>query len=145
MAFDFGERRIGLATGSSVTGTSSPLTTLAARLGIPDWSELDKLVNEWTPDLLIVGLPYNMDGSDSAMTEKALEFSNILGQRYNLPVDNVDERLTSVEASGLLKEQRRIGLRKKKVKRGDLDSLSACLIAESWMQQNRTKNADTND
>jgi len=133
-ALDFGLRRIGIATGSGVTGTSGALTTLVSKGGEPDWVGLDALIDEWKPQLLVVGLPYNMDGSESEMSGKARSFALTLEQRYHLPVELVDERLTSSEAGKILKEQRRSGLRKKKVKKTEIDSLAACLIAESWLQ-----------
>jgi putative Holliday junction resolvase len=139
IAVDFGTRRIGIAVGSMVTGTSSAITTLLARSGEPDWPELDKIIREWQPEVIVVGMPYNMDGSESEMTALVREFAEVLIERYHLPVDTADERLTSAEASSILKEQRRLGLRQKKVEKTDIDSLAACLIAESWMQSEKTK------
>jgi putative Holliday junction resolvase len=141
LAIDFGGRRIGIASGSVITGTSSQVATLTASNGQPDWQQFDTIVSEWAPDLLVVGMPYNMDGSESAMSEKAKVFAGVLAERYDLPVDMVDERLTSAEASSILKEQRRLGLKTKKINKAEIDSLAACLIAESWLQMhaNQTK------
>ena len=141
LAIDFGARRIGIASGSVISGTSSQVATLAATNGEPDWQQFDNIVSEWGPDLLVVGMPYNMDGSESAMSEKAKVFAGVLAERYDLPVDMVDERLTSAEASSILKEQRRLGLKTKKINKAEIDSLAACLIAESWLQMhaNQTK------
>jgi putative holliday junction resolvase len=141
LAIDFGGRRIGIASGSVIAGTSSQVATLIATNGAPDWQQFDNIVNEWGPDLLVVGMPYNMDGSESAMSEKAKVFADVLAARYDLPVDMVDERLTSAEASSILKEQRRLGLKTKKINKAEIDSLAACLIAESWLQMhaNQTK------
>jgi len=136
LAFDFGNRRIGIATGSAITGTASALTTLLANDGEPDWNEIDGIVREWKPDQIVVGLPYNMDGSESEMSSLAKNFAGQLAERYDAPVDTIDERLTSVEAGNILKEQRRQGLRSKKLKKTDIDSLAACLIAESWLRAN---------
>ena len=141
LAIDFGGRRIGIASGSVITGTSSQVATLTASNGQPDWQQFDTIVSEWAPDLLVVGMPYNMDGSESAMSEKAKVFAGVLAERYDLPVDMVDERLTSAEASSILNEQRRLGLKTKKINKAEIDSLAACLIAESWLQMhaNQTK------
>jgi len=141
LAIDYGSRRIGIASGSAITGTSSQVATIAAKAGEPDWNQFDTIVREWAPDVLVVGMPYNMDGSESAMSEKAKVFAGVLAERYDLPVDLVDERLTSAEATSILKEQRRLGLKTKKINKAEIDSLAACLIAESWLQMraNETK------
>ena len=139
LALDFGDRRIGLAAASTQNRSSSAIGTIMARGGVPDWPELDKAVREWTPDLLVIGMPYNMDGTESAMTARVLQFVDVLIERYGLPVETVDERLTSVEARDLLKEQRRQGVRRKKLKREDVDSLAAKLIAENWINQSSLK------
>lgn len=135
LAFDFGERRIGIAFGNGYTSISSALGVALAHQGEPAWAEIDAWVAEWKPAVLVVGMPYNMDGSESSMTQKATQFAHKLRDRYQLPIDTIDERLTSVEATGLLREQRKLGLRKKNANRADIDSLAARLIAESWLNQ----------
>ena len=137
LALDFGLKRIGVATGSCVTGTASPLETITAVAGKPDWARIDHLINEWTPDLIVLGLPYNTDGSDSDMTEVVKRFATALKSLYPLPIEFVDERYTSVEAETLLREQRRRGIRNKKLKKEDVDAVAAQLIAESWMNTAR--------
>lgn len=134
LAFDYGLRRIGVASGSTVTATASPLTTLAAREGQPDWKALDSLLQEWGPDLIVLGLPYNSDGSESTMTLRVREFAAELQSRYDLPVATVDERFTSAEAESMLKNQRQQGLKTRRIKKADVDSLAATLIAESWLR-----------
>lgn len=121
---------------------ASPLLTLAAREGIPEWRDIDRLISEWRPSTLVVGVPYNgaaarvagsgaNPGTDS---ESAAErFAGDLRERYGLPVVCVDERLTSLEAEARLREQRRSGTKKRKVRTGDVDALAACVIAESWL------------
>jgi putative Holliday junction resolvase len=138
IAVDYGLRRIGVATGVCLTGTSTPLTTISATQGTPDWAALDKIMQEWQPDLLVLGLPYNKDGSESDMTTAVKLFADSLRSRYPLPVEFIDERYTSVEAEAILKEQRRTGIRTKKLKKEDVDAKAAQIIAESWMQ--KTKN-----
>jgi len=142
LAFDFGNRRIGIASGSRVSGSATALTTLRARDGEPDWEQVDRVVNEWEPEILVVGLPYNIDGSDSAMTSRAREFADCLADRYGQRVDMIDERLTSSEASARLAEQRRQGRRRKKVRREDVDCLAAQIIAESWLSTAGTNNGN---
>ena len=137
LALDFGLRRIGVATGSCLTGTANPLETVKAVANEPNWVRIDQLIKEWSPDLIVLGLPYNTDGSNSAMTEVVKQFSTALKTRYQLPVEFVDERYTSVEAESLLREQRRQGIRNKKLKKEDVDAVAAQLIAESWMNTGR--------
>lgn len=92
------------------------------------------LFSEWEPDTIVIGVPYNMDGSESSMTATAIGFANRLGKMFALPVDRVDERLTSSEAETLLRERRQAGQRRKRVRREDIDVLAAQLIAESWLR-----------
>ena len=121
LAFDFGLRNIGVATGQAVTYTATELGTVRAREGAPDWKAMDALVHEWLPDVLAVGLPLNMDGSLSDMAARAKRFAAKLRARYRLTVELVDERLTSFEARGLSR---------------DLDeqhAIAARLIAETYL------------
>ncbi|WP_426415422.1 Holliday junction resolvase RuvX [Aestuariirhabdus sp. LZHN29] len=130
MAFDYGLRNIGVAVGQTLTGTSSPLAPIRARDGVPDWDEVGKLIREWEPDTFIVGIPLNMDGSDSEMSARARKFGNRLNGRFQKPWIGVDERLSSREAKGLARE---LG------HRGDynerpIDGLAAQLILTSWLE-----------
>ena len=135
LVFDHGGRRIGVAVANVNPRLASPLLTLAARDGAPDWSELDKLVKEWRPDQLVVGVPYNDAGTRGISdSEPAAErFAAELEARYPLPVTRIDERLTSVEAESRLRDVRRSGARTRKVRTGDVDALAACVIAEMWL------------
>ena len=117
VALDYGGRRIGVATGSVITGTASPLTTVPANDGEPDWTKLDQIIQEWQPDLLVLGLPGNTDGTDSEMTKVVRGFAERLQNHYKLGVELVDERYTSAEAAARLKDERRRGIRTKKVKK----------------------------
>ena len=130
MGFDFGTRSIGIATGQEVTGTASPLTSLKANEGIPDWVQLEKLLKEWQPDLLIVGLPLNMDGTEQEMTVRARKFGQRLHGRFGFQVEFKDERLTTTEAKARLFEQGGY----KALGKSRVDAVSAQLILESWME-----------
>lgn len=116
-----------------LTGTASGLTVIQARAGQPDWAALDKLVSDWGPDMLVSGLPYNSDGSESDMTTEVRAFVEQLAQRYGLAVHTVDERLTSAEAEMILREQRQAGLRRRRVRKTDVDRVAAVLIAQTWL------------
>ena len=121
LAFDFGLRSIGVAIGQAITRTASEVSTLRARDGVPDWRSVDALVHEWRPDVLLVGLPLNMDDSISDMAKRAKRFADRLGARYRLKVELVDERLTSFEARGLSRDVDR------------QHAIAARLIAESYL------------
>lgn len=138
LAFDFGQKRIGIAVAHQQTGIASPLTTLTAINDQPDWDSINKLIMEWRPDALVIGVPYHMDGSDQEMTEHARRFGRQLHGRYNLPVHEVDERLTSSEAASEHAQQRAAG-RRRKTQKGDLDKLAASLILETWLQQQESQ------
>lgn len=131
LAFDFGEARVGVAVGYEKTGMVHPLVTLRVRNDQPDWAEVEKLIKEWQPGALIVGLPLNMDGSDNPMTIKARKFGNRLNGRYNLPIHMVDERLTTRIASEALAET---GLASRKQK-AVIDQLAAQHILQTYLSQ----------
>lgn len=138
LGFDFGRRRIGVAVGQSLTGSASAETVLTTPPTGPDWTALEALVAQWQPARLLVGRPANMDGTDSQMTLAATEFATELGERTGLPVDLVDERLTSFEAREQLREQRRNGTKRRRVRSGELDAHAARLIVETWLRSRTT-------
>lgn len=131
MAFDFGLRQIGVAVGNAELGTSQPLAVQRAKEGQPDWGAVSALVKEWQPDLLLVGDPLNMDGSESELCRRARRFGQRLHGRLGLPVAMVDERLTSFEAKHASAQQGHGG----DYKRQPVDSLAAQLILDSWLRE----------
>ena len=137
LAFDFGERRIGVAFANRLTGSSTALTTLATRDPEQLQLSLRDLFREWEPDAIVIGVPYNMDGSESQMTTAAIDFAQRLAEQFARPVEEVDERLTSSEASAILRAQRKSGQRRRKIRSGDVDSVAAQLIGESWARSER--------
>lgn len=133
LAFDYGTRRIGVAVGNGLLATASALTTLNARKGATDWTALDKLIAEWQPLTLVVGVPHHADGKESALSAKARGFASNLESRYQLPVALVDESLTSRAADAELRDKRRSGALTRRVNPGDSDRIAARLILETWM------------
>ena len=131
LAFDFGLVQIGVAVGNTLLRTTQPLAILRARAGIPDWQALEQLVRDWQPELLLVGDPLNMDGSDSELCERARKFARRLHGRLGLPVTMVDERLTSFEAKQVSREQGHRG----DYKRRPIDSQAAELVLQSWLNE----------
>jgi putative Holliday junction resolvase len=135
LVFDHGGRRIGVALALPVVTTATPITTLLARAGVPDWPAVDRLVAEWQPGALVVGVPYHGASATPGTSEAAaLVFAEALAARYPLPVTRIDETLSSVEASDRLRAQRQSGARRHRVRNGDIDAMAACVIAENWLK-----------
>ena len=130
LGFDFGEKRIGVASGQSITCSSNPITTLTSLNNKPDWTAIQLLISEWKPDALIVGLPFYLDGSKSEMTERAEKFSRQLEGRFHLPVYTHNEALSSFEAEQFLQSK------KKQHNKQDIDKIAAAIIVQSWLEQN---------
>ena len=132
LALDFGLRQIGVAVGNSATGTTQPLPLLKAREGAPQWPQVQALIDEWRPDLLVVGDPLNMDGSDSDMSQRARKFARRLHGRTGLPVALADERLTSFEAKQAARQRGHRG----DYRAAPVDSFAAELILQHWLSEN---------
>ncbi len=135
LAFDFGAKRIGVACGDTVSRSASPLHAVPADAGGPRWEAIGTLLRDWQPSLGVVGLPYNADGSDSAMTAAARSFAAELARRFALPVELIDERYSSMEAEARLKAARESGVRRRRVAKADVDAAAACIILERWFTE----------
>ncbi|SFN90608.1 Holliday junction resolvase RuvX [Xenorhabdus japonica] len=131
IAFDFGTRSIGAAIGQEITGTARALSSFKANEGSPNWELIEKLLKEWQPDLVIVGLPLNMDGTEQLVTSQARKFANRIHGRFGVQVELQDERLTTVEARSHLFDHGGY----KALDKGKVDSASAVIILESWFEQ----------
>jgi putative holliday junction resolvase len=124
IGFDFGTYWIGVAVGQTLTRQATPLTTVKTN----DWKSIARLIQEWQPQKLVVGLPLGMDGEDQEMTSRAKRFGRQLEGRFGIDTSMVDERLTTREAY-------QIAVDKEEFKsKQEIDSLSAALITESWLQ-----------
>jgi putative holliday junction resolvase len=130
LGFDYGTKSIGVAVGQSITASASPLLALKAQDGIPNWDEIEKLIKEWQPDLVVVGLPLNMDGTEQDITQRAKKFANRISGRFGVKVLTQDERLTTADAKARLFE---LGGYKALTK-GQVDAVSAVLIIESYFE-----------
>lgn len=131
LAFDFGTRRIGVASGDTLTRTARPLRTIERKQQIP-WTLFDALLREYLPSRLIVGIPYNVDGTDTLLTAACVAFARELESRSQLPVELVDERYSSKEAERELQLARQSGLKSRRVTHADVDMVAAKLILERW-------------
>lgn len=130
IGFDFGMRRIGVAVGQTLTGSASPLPTLEAKAGVPQWHKIQALITVWHPKAFIVGLPKTIDDKALYTTASSRHFAEQLHQQFSIPVHLVDERLTTVEARSYLFAAG--GYRK--IKQTAVDSIAACIILEQWLQ-----------
>ena len=134
IAFDYGLRQIGVAHGQTLTCSAEGISILKASDGVPNWDQTEALLLEWKPNLLLVGLPLNMDGSESELSRLARKFARRLQGRFNIDVLMVDERLTSQDAKSTLREagsERQSG----RIDLTKIDHLAAALILQSWLEQ----------
>lgn len=139
LAFDYGERRIGVACGNTLTRTAQPLTTVTRSPNTP-WDAVARLVQEYSPSKFVVGLPYNMDGTDTALSDTARSFAAELTARFNRPAVLVDERLSSRAASESLRDARASGNKRRRVSRDDIDMTAAMVLLEQWLRQQELSN-----
>lgn len=131
LGFDFGKKRTGVASGQTITNTATPLLTLKQIDGNPDWDGIKQQIDQWQPDALIIGVPYQLDGTSSSMTEAALHFGACLKKRYKLPVLEVNEALSSYEAEESLKKKTKINQQNKH----EIDKIAAAVIVQRWLDQ----------
>ncbi|MBK8188237.1 MAG: Holliday junction resolvase RuvX [Cellvibrio sp.] len=129
LAFDYGTQNIGVAVAQTITKTANVLPGLKAKDGIPNWDQIEKLLTEYKPDLVLVGLPLNMDGSESELSVRARKFTNRIHGRFGVAIEMVDERLSSFAAKGEV--MGRHGSRD--YKNNPVDSIAARILLESWL------------
>ncbi|HEX4647390.1 MAG TPA: Holliday junction resolvase RuvX [Steroidobacteraceae bacterium] len=132
LAFDFGLKRIGIASGDTLTREAAPRPAVAVGRGGPDWRRIALEVRALAPELLVVGAPYNAAGGDGPLSAAARTFAAELERRFTLPVHLVDERFSSLEASAALTARRASGQRRRRVGRADIDSAAAAVILARW-------------
>ena len=131
LGFDFGLKNIGVAIGQELTNTANALTVIKAQNGKPNWNNIEKLINEWKPQLFVVGLPLNMDGTEQTMTFASRKFGNRLNGRFEIPVEWQDELLSTYDAIDYLGVHSKLQAKN----RDDVDRISAQLILQSWLNQ----------
>ena len=130
IAFDYGEKKIGVAVGQTSTNTSSPLQIIFNKDDKTNWISISSLLDEWKPDLILLGKPLNMDGSESEIMKKVDKFYKELKSIYDADIEFVDERLTTFEAREILKDE----------KHDDVDAHAAKILIDNWFDINREKN-----
>ena len=129
--FDYGKKRIGTATGLTITGSATPNKTINQVDGNPDWKAIETELEQWRPQALIVGMPYHTDGSENDMTRLVKHFCYELEKRFKLPVFEVNEALSSSEAEAILKEKMKINQHNKH----EIDRMAAAIIVQRWLDQ----------
>ena len=131
LGFDYGNKRIGLATGQTITNAATPCKTINQVDGNPDWLAIETEIKQWKPDTLIVGMPYHTDGSENKMTTTVKHFCYELEKRFKLPVIEVNEALSSKHAEEILKENIKINQQNKH----EIDRMAAAIIVQRWLDQ----------
>ena len=130
IAFDYGEKKIGVAVGQTSTNTSSPLQIIFNKDNNTNWTSISSLLDEWKPDLILLGKPLNMDGSESEIMKKVDKFYKELKYIYDADIEFVDERLTTFEAREILKDE----------KHDNVDAHAAKILIDNWFDINKEKN-----
>ena len=133
LGFDYGTKRIGVAVGDAGLGTARPLAAVANRGDGPDWAAIDRLVDEWLPAALVVGLPLTADGDEQPVTAHARGFLRRLGKRTGRPAFGADERYSSIAAHEAIADARASGRRPRRADKGDVDAVAAAVILERWL------------
>ncbi|MEO5573292.1 MAG: Holliday junction resolvase RuvX [Gammaproteobacteria bacterium] len=131
MGFDYGAKRIGVAVGQELTRTATPLETVTVTNAKPDWAAITRLITSWQPGALVVGLPFNEDGSEHDVTRAARRFGQQLQGRYHLPVHTVDERLSSFAAEHMPRPHGASPRHSKQT----LDKVAAQVILQAWLER----------
>lgn len=132
LAIDYGRARIGIASGQMITKTASPVGTVEAYDGVPNWIELDKIIKRWNPSDIVVGLPLDTNDLDTDITRDARNFAKLIEERYTpRPIHLINEAYSTREARWRLEN-----VKNKKVSHVKVDALAACVILETWMSEN---------
>ncbi len=129
LGFDFGTKNLGIAVGNLLTETAQPISILKVTNNQPNWDEIQKILTDWQPDALIVGMPYTQDGTETEHIKIIRKFMNRLHGRFGLPVFEIDEAYSSSQSEQFLKPSQ-------KGKKGNLDAISAAIIVERWLKGN---------
>jgi len=134
LGFDFGEKRIGIAVAELTLKIATPLTTITNHTDC-DWAAIATIIQQWHPSHLIVGMPTHDGKNNKSICRKISAFCQELQTRFNIPVETIEEELSSYNAYDELKTQRKTQLRSKKIKKSDIDKTAAAIILESWLNQ----------
>ena len=140
MGFDFGTKRIGIATGQDLTGTAQGIATVGNSGKNGPWNEIEELIHQWQPDMLVVGLPLDKEGAETMLSTEARQFGTELASRFSRPVHYIDETLTSRVAESLVAEATPAGKRVIGRQQGLRDQIAAELILSTFFNEQSQKN-----
>ncbi|MEY3182781.1 MAG: hypothetical protein RLZ35_766 [Pseudomonadota bacterium] len=135
LGFDFGTKYIGVAVGQTITHLATPITSLKAIDGVPNWNEVKRLIDDWKPGLLLVGIPLNMDGTEQPMTFYARDFAHALHQLTGLPIEEIDERLSTWEAKKRVLTNKKHKNARSQAALNDINATSAAILVEQWLSE----------
>jgi putative holliday junction resolvase len=138
LGFDVGAKRIGVSVGNCISMSAREVGVLDVFEHTPDWPALNRWIKEWMPQALVVGDPQTLDGGDQTSRQRARKFAVELAKRYALPVEQIDERNSSIEAAQRFAEARRSGA-KKRHQAANLDALAAVVIVERWLNEPQSR------
>jgi putative Holliday junction resolvase len=133
LGFDFGLKRIGVASGDTISQTAAPCATVRSSSDGADWRALELLLRRYAPDVLVVGSPKHADGSASALAAAADRFAAELARRSGIAVSRIDEFASSIDAAAQLKQARAGGTRRRRVQHADIDAAAAAIILSRWL------------
>lgn len=142
LGFDFGLKRIGIASGDTISATAAPCATVRMGPTGPDWPAIDLLLQRFRPDVLVVGAPCHADGSASRLSGAADRFAEALAARSGIHVLRADEFASSIEAATSLRLARSSGARRRRVQRADIDAAAAAIILGRWLAAQSTGGRD---
>jgi putative holliday junction resolvase len=134
LGFDFGKKRVGIATGDTVTGSAAPFGAISSTGTGIDWRAIERLLTQFKPEVLVVGSPRHADGTESPLSAAADRFADELARRGGIPVERCDEFGSSIEATEALRGARRAGTHARRLQRGDIDGAAAAIILQRWLQ-----------
>ena len=134
IGFDFGRKKMGVAIAQCITKTASPLNALKIQNDHPNWEHLDQIINDYKPDLAIIGHPGRVNKQTSLLADKIEKFGSAIEKHYTMPTILFDESYSTAMARQELRDMRRKGIMSRKIKRGQLDSMAAKIILEQWLK-----------
>ena len=134
IGFDYGTKKTGVAIAQCITQTATALNVIEMRNGCPKWSQLDQIINDYKPDLAIIGTPGRENLQTSKLVDKIQNFASVIEKHYTMPTILFDESYSTSMARQVLKDQRSKGILKKRIKKGQVDSMAAKIILEQFLQ-----------
>ena len=134
IGFDYGTKKMGVAIAQCITKTATPLNVLKIKNENPNWEQLDQIVNDYKPDLAIIGYPGKNNKQTSLLADKIEKFGSAIEKHYKMPTILVDETYSTTIARQELRDQRKDGILSRRIKRGQVDSMAAKIILEQWLK-----------